>query len=125
MFKQGKWYASIRVDCVPTRSQTDKGAIGLYLGIFHGVADNNGQTIENPRFLKSAQEKINKAAKKSRRKRNHKKGVKPSRRWKKAAKNVGKIQSKVARQRQNWHHQVAVDIVSCNSFIATEKLNLT
>ncbi len=124
MFKQGKWYASITVDCLPTRYQTDTGAIGLDFGVLHAIADNNGQTIENPRFLKSAQEKINKAAKKSRRKRNPRKGVKPSRRWKKAAKNVGKIQSKVARQRQNWHHQVAVDIVSCNSFIATEKLNL-
>lgn len=55
---------------------------------------------------------------------NPKKGIKASRRWKKAARKVGKIQSKVAKQRQNWHHQVAVDIVSCNSFIATEKLNL-
>jgi putative transposase len=56
--------------------------------------------------------------------RNSKKGVKASRRYKKTARAAGKIQSKVARQRQNWHHQVAVEIVSCNSLIATEKLNL-
>ena len=124
MFKQGKWYASITVDRVPTRYQTDRGAIGLDFGTYHAVADSNGETIDNPRFFKSAQEKIKKVAKKSRRKRNPLKGVKPSRRWKKAFIAVGKIQSKVARQRQNWHHQVAVDIVSCNSFIATEKLNL-
>ncbi len=29
MFKQGKWYASITVECTPSRIQTDKGAIGL------------------------------------------------------------------------------------------------
>jgi putative transposase len=90
----------------------------------HAIADSNGHVIENPRFLKSAQEKIKKIAKKSRRKRNPKKRVKASRRSRKSARAVGKIQSKVARQRQNWHHQVAVEIVRCNSLIATEKLNL-
>jgi putative transposase len=124
MFKQGKWYASITVECTPTRQQTDMGAIGLDFGVLHAIADSNGNVIENPRFLKSAQEKIKKIAKKSRRKRNPKKGVKASRRYRKSAREVGKIHSKVARQRQNWHHQVAVEIVSCNSLIATEKLNL-
>ena len=124
MFKQGKWYASITVECTPTRQQTDRGAIGLDFGVLHAIADSNGNVIENPRFIKSAQEKIKKIAKKSRRKRNPKKGVKASRRSRKSARAVGKIQSKVARQRQNWHHQVAVEIVRCNSLIATEKLNL-
>lgn len=124
LFKQGKWYASITVDYLPTRWQTDTDAIGLDFGLNFAVADSNGNFIDNPRFLKTAQEKIKKVAKKARCKRNPKKGVKASRRWKKAAKAVGEIQSKVGRQRQNWHHQVAVDIVSCNSFIATEKLSL-
>ncbi len=57
-------------------------------------------------------------------KRNPKKGVSASRRWKKAARKVGKIQSLVGRQRQNWHHQVSTQIISCNSLVATEKLNL-
>jgi putative transposase len=124
MFKQGKWYASITVECNPTRVQTDTGAIGLDFGVLHAIADSNGNLIENPRFLKSAQEKIKKIAKKSRRKRCPKKRVKASRRYRKSASSIGKIQALVARQRQNWHHQVAVEIVSCNSFIATEKLNL-
>lgn len=124
MFKQGKWYASITVECTPTRQQTDRGAIDLDFGVLHAIADSNGHGIENPRLLKSAQEKIKKIAKKSRRKRNPKKGVKASRRARKLARAVGKIHSKVARQRQNWHPQVAVEIVRCNSLIATEKLNL-
>ncbi|NJM88303.1 MAG: transposase [Hydrococcus sp. RU_2_2] len=124
MFKQGKWYASLTVECNPTRYQTDTGAIGLDFGTFQAVADSNGNLIENPRFLKAAQEKINKVAKKFRRKRNPKKGVKASRRWRKAARKVGKIQSSVGRKRQDWQHKVAVEIVSCNSLIATERLNL-
>lgn len=124
MFKQGKWYALITVECTPTRQQTDRVAIGLDFGVLRAIADSNGNLIENPRFLKSAQEKIKKIANKSRRKRNPKRGFKASRRYRKSAKAVAKIQSKVARQRHNWHHQIAVEIVSCNSLIATEKLNL-
>ncbi|RAM52834.1 MAG: transposase [Hapalosiphonaceae cyanobacterium JJU2] len=124
MFKQGKWYASITVDCVPTRYQTDTGAIGLDFGTHHAIADSNGEVVDNPRFVKTAQTKINKIAKTSRRKRPPQKRVKASRRWRKANKAVAKIQSKVARQRQDWQHKVSTQIVSCNSLVATEKLNL-
>jgi len=124
IYKKGKWYASITVECTPTRYQTDKGVIGLDFGVNDAIADSKGRFVENPRFLKQSQSKLNKIAKQARRKRNPKKGVKASRRWKKSALAVGKIQSKVARQRHNWHHQVSVQIVSCNSLIGTEQLNL-
>ncbi len=126
MFKQGKWYASITVNCLPSRVQTSTGSIGLDFGTYHAVAFSDGTIVDNPRFIKQSQEKVNRLAKKSRRKRapNWKKRIRPSRRWKKANKAVSKIQAKVARQRQNWQHQVASEIVSSNSFVATEKLNL-
>lgn len=126
LFKQGKWYASITVDCVPTRYQTGTGAIGLDFGTHHAIADSNGGLVSNPRFVKVAQAKINKIAKTSRRKRspNFKKKVKASRRWKKANKAIAKIQAKVARQRQDWQHKVSTQIASGNSLVATEKLNL-
>ena len=126
IYKQGKWYASITIDCVPTRPTTDKGAIGLDFGTYHAIADSNGNVVDNPRFVKVAQNKINKIAKTSRRKRppNFRKKVKASRRWKKANKVIAKIQAKVARQRQDWQHKVSTQIVSCNSLVVTEKLNL-
>ena len=126
LFKQGKWYASITVDCVPNRVQTNKGAVGLDFGTHHAVAMSDGTIIDNPRLIKQSQDKVNRLAKKSRRKRtpNYKKLIRASRRWKKANKAVSKIQAKVARQRQDWQHKLASDIVRCNSFVATEKLNL-
>lgn len=126
IFKQGKWYTSITVNCVPTRVQTDKNAVGLDFGTHHAVAFSDGMIIDNPRFIKQSQEKVNRLSKQSRRKRapNYKKRIRPSRRWKKANKAVSKIQSKVARQRQDWQHKLASDIVSSNSFVATEKLSL-
>lgn len=124
IFKQGKWYASITVDCIPTRLQTDTGAIGLDFGTHYAIADSNGNTIENPRFVKKAQSKINQIAKTSRRKRPPSRKGKPSRRWKKANKAIAKIQSKVARQRQDWQQKVSTQIVKSNSLVATEKLNI-
>ncbi len=90
------------------------------------MADSEGNIVDRPRFIKQAQEKVNQLAKKGRRKKapNFKKRIKASRRWKKANKAVSKVQAKVARQRQDWQHKVALDIVRSNSFIATEKLNL-
>ena len=132
MFKQGKWYASITVDCVPTPLSspllggTEGGAIGIDFGTYHAASFSDGTIIDNPRFIKQYQEKVNRLAKRGRRKRtpNYKKRIRPSRRWKKANKAVSKIQSKVARQRQDWQHKLASEIVSSNSFVATEKLNL-
>lgn len=126
MFKQGLWYASITVDCAPTRTPTTTGAVGLDFGTHHAVAFSNGTIIDNPRFIKQSQFKVNQLAKKSRKKRtpNWKKKIKASRRWKKANAAVSKIKSKIARQRQDWQHKVATEIVSSNSFVATEQLNL-
>ena len=123
---QGKWYASIAIGCVPHRVQTDSGAIGIDFGVYHAASFSNGTIVNNPRFIKQSQDKVNRLAKRSRRKRapNFTKKIKPSRRWKKANKAVSKIQSKVARQRQDWQHKLASDITRCNSFVATEKLNL-
>lgn len=122
-FKQGKWFASITIECNPQRN-TDTGAIGLDFGVLHAIADSNGNFVNNPRFLKNAQDKIRTIAKQARRKRNPRPKVKPSRRWKKAAKAVGKVQILVGRQRQDWQHKVSTEIVSCNSLVATEQLNL-
>jgi putative transposase len=42
----------------------------------------------------------------------------------KAQAKVSKLIARVANQRQNWLHQIAADIVSSNSFVATEKLEV-
>ena len=69
IFKQGKWYASITVDVVTSKVQTDSNAVGLDFGTHHAVAFSNGTIIDNPRFIKQSQKKINRLAKQGRRKR--------------------------------------------------------
>jgi len=110
-----KWYASITVDCIPQRA-TGTGAIGIDFGVLTAVALSDGTKIEAPRFARNAQ--ISKLQKKLRRKK------KFSRAWKKGQNRIRTAHRKVANQRQNWSHQVAAQIVSCHSLVATEKLNV-
>lgn len=124
--RQGKWYASITVKCEKIVRETGTGAVGMDFGTLTAIALSDGTKIENPRFLANTKEKIKKASKQKRRKKapNHKKRVRGSKRWKKAAKKVAQLQKKASNQRQDWAHQVSAQIVSCNSMVATEKLNI-
>ncbi len=124
VYHNGKWYASITVKCVPQRKR-GSGAIGLDMGCKTAIADSNGSKIEPPKFLKEAQSQINKISKDLRRKRKpEKRKIKASRRWKKTQARLAKLKRKVANKRHNWVHHQAKDIVSCNSLIATEKLQI-
>ncbi|MEA5518598.1 transposase [Limnoraphis robusta] len=123
-WRNGKWYASITVECCPKRS-TGKGAIGLDFGSKVAIATSNGDLIESPKFLEQSQDKITQLSKKLRRKRRpEKRKVKASRRWKKCQARISKVKRKVANQRQDWTHKVAAQIVSGNSLVVTEKLNI-
>lgn len=124
VYRSGKWYASITVKCSPQR-ETGTGAIGLDFGCKTAIAKSDGKKIEPPRFLAKAQAKIKHLSQELRRKRKpERRKCKASRRWKKAQAKISKVQKTVAQQRQNWVHHQAVEIVSGNSLIATEKLNL-
>ncbi|WP_292744712.1 transposase [Nostoc sp. NMS4] len=105
------------------------GAIGIDLGCNSALSITDGenhQQIEAPKFLRNAEHLIKKASKDKRRKRapNRRKKIKASRRFKRATAKVSKLTRKVANLRQNWVHQVAAEIVSSNSFVATEKLEV-
>lgn len=125
VYRWGKWYASITVECTPVR-ETGTGAIGVDFGVHHALAFSDGTVIDNPRFHAKALEKVRVASKQLRRKRapNRKKKVKASKRWKKHARRVAQLQRKAANQRQDWTHKVATQIVSGNSLVATEELNI-
>ncbi|MFH7030424.1 MAG: RNA-guided endonuclease InsQ/TnpB family protein [Heteroscytonema crispum UTEX LB 1556] len=130
--RNGKWYASITVEVLEQALKPDilpVGAIGIDLGCKSALSITDGgkhQQIDAPKFLRNAERQIKKASSEKRRKQaaNRKKKVKASRRWKKAQSKVSKLIRKVGNQRQNWVHQIAAEIVSGNSFVATEKLEV-
>jgi putative transposase len=132
VYRNGNWYASITVDVleqVLKPKVLPVGAIGIDLGCKSALSMTDGTNHQHscaPKFLRNAECKIKQASKEKRRKQapNRKKKVKASRRWKKAQSKVSKLVRKVANSRQNWVHQVAAEIVSGNSFVATEKLEV-
>ncbi len=128
-----KWFGSITVNILDEQlassRQLGRVAVGIDIGCKSALAITDGenhQLIEAPQFLRKAESQIKKACKSKRRKRaaNRKSKVKASRRWKKAQLKVSKLTKTVANQRQNWVHQVATDISSSNSLVATEKLEV-
>lgn len=123
--RNGKWYASITVNCEVVR-ETGDGAIGLDFGVNYAVAMSDGTIVDAPKCLAKAAKQIKKANKEKRRKRapNRKKKIKSSNRYKKAQRKVSVMIRKVGRQRQDWVHQVSSNIVRSNSLIATEKLTI-
>lgn len=125
LFRNGKWYASITVGCQPQR-QTSTGSIGIDLGCKEAITLSTGEKISKPDFLKLGQQKVKVASKSLRRKRapNRNKRVKGSRRWKKGRAFISQLQRKVTRQREDWLHKITSNIVSGNSLIAGEQLNV-
>ena len=125
VFRNGYWYASITVQCQPQR-EAGTGSVGIDLGCKEAITLSTGEKIGKPDFLKAGQNKVRAASKRLRRKRspNRKKLIKASRRWKKERTKVSKLQRKVTRQREDWLHKTTSSIVSGNSLIAGEQLNV-
>lgn len=132
LYRNGKWYASITVNVLDQVLKPEilpDGAVGIDLGCNSALSITDGenhQQIDAPKFLRNAEYLIQKASIDKRRKRapNRKKKIRASRRFQKAQLKVSKLTRQVGNQRQNWVHEVAIEIVSCNSFIATEKLEV-
>ncbi len=133
VYRNGKWYASITVELTELQAaarQTDFGAVGIDFGCKSALAITDCEThsfVEAPKFLRKAEVQIKQLSKDKRRKvaPNRRKKQKASSRWKKTELRISKVTRKAANQRSNWVHQVASDIVRCNSFVATEKLEVS
>lgn len=96
------------------------------MGCKEAITLSTGEQIFKPDFVKEGHQKVKVASSKLRRKRapNSKKKIKASRRWKRNRSVVSKLQRKVARQRENWLHQTTSNIVSSNSLVGGEQLNV-
>jgi putative transposase len=129
VYRSGKWYASITINCEPAAKDLGTGSIGIDFGVNAAAAVADGEKgyfIENPKWFKQTLPKIKKASRNKRRKRapNWKKRIKASRRYKTVQKKVVRLHHKAANQRQNWIHHQAAQITSSNSLVATEKLEV-
>jgi putative transposase len=133
VYRNGKWYASVMLEIddvlLKNSRETNDGIIAIDLGCNDAIAWTNGEEngyVRAPRFFRKAEKKNKELGKSKRRKRspNFQKKIKASRRWKKVQKLVSKLSRKVANQRQNFVHQETTRIISGNSTVVTEKLEV-
>jgi|SRR5215813_7067834 len=121
LHKQGAWYASITLECSPTRS-SGKEAIGIDWGLenFATIAKHDQSTsqIENPRFLRKKLKLLKSQQRSlSRKKRGSKNRYK-------ARKKVIKLHVQLANSRKEFLHQTTAKIVKTSALISVEKLNI-
>ena len=136
VYKPGtnEWFASFTVEVPSTESKFGsksnleyESIIAYDLGTTTALTTYDGNEyneISNPRFIRQSEQKIKTLGKRMRRKDAPKKSHKPSKRWKKANKQVAKLQHKVGNQRKNWQHQVTSDIASRYDIGVTEELQV-
>ena len=98
--------------------EPSKTTIGLDVGLNHFYTDSNGQTVENPRFLRKSERQLKKLQRKVSRK---KKG---SANRKKAIKRLAKKHLQVSRQRKDFVVKTARCVVRSNDLIAYEDLQV-
>jgi putative transposase len=119
--KDNKWYASVTLDCAPTRVG-GKEAIGIDWGLetFATIAKHNGEneSIKNPRLLKKQLKCLKvKQQSLSRKKRG-------SNNRKKAKVGIAKLHAKIANNRKEFLHQTTAKIIKTSALIAVEKLSV-
>lgn len=114
-----KWFVSIIVECdaLIKLPSTDK-TVGIDLGLKEFVTCSDGIVIENPKFLKSSEEKLKREQKKlSKRK-------KGSSNRRKQQKVVAKLHEKIRNQRSDFLHKTSTKLVKENQIICLEDLNV-
>lgn len=113
---------SVKVD-VQIETQPTNKIVGLDVGLKEFLTDSEGNTVDNPRFLRKAEKAINRANRKKSKK--FVKGKKPqSNNYHKARKRYARKHLKVSRQRQEFAKSVAYCVIQSNDLVAYEDLNV-
>lgn len=112
-----QWYAVFvcEVEAQKKLPYTDL-ATGLDLGLLHFATDSSGNTIENPRYLRKSEKKLERLQKSLSRKKRR------SNRRKKAVKLVAKAHRKVRNQRKDFLHKESRILVDTYETIVFEDL---
>jgi len=115
-----KWFVclSMALTGAYTPQRPPAPAVGIDVGLLSLLALSNGETVANPRWLRTAQAKLRVAQRRlSRRK-------KGSHRRRKAAAQVAALHERVANTRRDFWHKITRQLADTYSVIAIEDLEL-
>ncbi len=106
-------HAYREVEHVPTGKH-----IGIDMGLNAYYTDSEGNTVDNPRYLRKAEKRLKRLSRK------HSKCAKKSQNRKKAQKKLAKLHLKVQRQREDFARKQASTLIISSDLIAYEKLSI-
>lgn len=115
----GDWWVTFACDDVPVRTLPTTGrSVGVDLGLASFLATSDGETVENPRHLRTAEAQLKRAQRRvSRRKRG-------GSRRRRAVRVLARKHRRVADARRDFHFKTALDLVRRYDTIAVEDLNV-
>lgn len=119
--KSGKYFAAILIDGSLLRiiSTPINNSVGIDLGIKQLLTLSNGDTIDNPRWIKRNEKRLKKIQKQLSKK------VKGSNNRNKARLRLAKLHEKIKNQKQDYLHNITTKIVNENKVIILEDLNVS
>src|SRR5690606_8744396 len=116
----GHWYVCLQLEMPDPEPVTHNGpAVGIDIGLYNLLALSDGTLIDNPRWLRTSLSKLRIAQRRLSRRKKFGSG------WRKAARQVAKLQEHVANQRRDFWHKTTTDLAKTYSLIAVEDLNLS
>jgi putative transposase len=110
------WYVIFACEGEHEPLEVCQEAVGIDLGLLHFATLSDGSTIENPRYYRHVEKKLERLQQALSRK---KRG---SARRKKAVKQVGKAHRKVANQRRDFLHKASHALVNSYGLLVFEEL---
>jgi putative transposase len=117
------YYAQFLVDWDRREQHEFKGEIaGIDLGLKEFYTDSNGETVDNPRYLRKSESRLKKLQRRTSRR--HAKGKKQSNRYHKARQALAKQYLKVSRQRKDKAIKDALALVKSKDLIVYEDLKI-
>ena len=117
--KNGDWFATVTLRVPDTscqRARTEQRHRGVDFGISTWATFDDGETIENPRFLRKELPTVAKLQRQRARK------TKGSCRYRRLTKQLGRCHERIANRRQDFLHQETTRMVQTCALIATEEL---
>ncbi|MBW7884079.1 MAG: IS200/IS605 family element transposase accessory protein TnpB [Caldilineaceae bacterium] len=116
----GKWYVCLELALPDPEPVVHRGpAVGVDVGLHSLLALSDGTLIDNPRWLRGSLAKLRTAQRRLSRRKKYGSG------WRKAARQVAKLQAHVANQRRDFWHKTTTDLARKYSLIAVEDLKLS
>ena len=133
LYRRGKWYASVTVECEPVRRHGERiGSLDWGVETFATLASPEGvERIENPRYLqrsldqiRTVQKSISRKEEAAKKANGRSKGLPISNRLRKEYEKLRRLHEKVACQRRDFLHQTSARLVAAFAVLGLEQLNI-